>query len=185
MMRSHVPQSAENWGKKEEKQEEKKEEDAVEKEEANFEVSGLLAMEDNSRNGIALKFTEPPDSADATDKWRLYVFKNGEEIDVKHMHRQRAYLFGKDRRVADIGTDHPTCSKQHAVVHYRRKGGIVVPYIMDLESTNGTFLNTARIDSARYYELKSKDMLTFGSSKKEFILINADEGRIKTSYTNI
>ena len=28
------------------------------------------------------------------------------------------------------------------------------PYIIDLESTNGTYVNNNRIDAARYYELK-------------------------------
>ena len=35
------------------------------------------------------------------------------------MHRQSAYLAGRDRRVADIPTDHPSCSSQHAVLQYR------------------------------------------------------------------
>jgi hypothetical protein len=30
--------------------------------------------------------------------------------------RQSMYLFGRERRVADIPTDHPSCSKQHAVI---------------------------------------------------------------------
>ena len=30
------------------------------------------------------------------------------------------------------------------------------PYLMDLGSTNGTFLNGERIDSQRYYELLEK-----------------------------
>jgi hypothetical protein len=29
------------------------------------------------------------------------------------------YLFGRERRVADIPTDHPSCSKQHAVLQFR------------------------------------------------------------------
>jgi smad nuclear-interacting protein 1 len=28
-------------------------------------------------------------------------------------------LFGKDRKVVDIPTDHPTCSRQHAVLVFR------------------------------------------------------------------
>ena len=30
------------------------------------------------------------------------------------------------------------------------------PYIIDLNSTNGTYLNNQRIDPRRYYELKEK-----------------------------
>ena len=44
---------------------------------------------------------------------------------------------------------------------------------MDLESTNGTFLNGERIEKARYYELREKDVLTFGRSQKEFVLLHA------------
>merc|ERR1719335_2137237 len=95
-----------------------------EKEEPNFEASGLLAMEDNAKNGIPLKFTMPSDSRMPGQKWRLYVFsKQNEDGKVMHIHRLAGYLFGKDRRVVDIPTDHPTCSKQHAVLHYRMHSG--------------------------------------------------------------
>lgn len=30
------------------------------------------------------------------------------------------------------------------------------PYVIDLESTNGTYVNNQRIEPARYYELKEK-----------------------------
>lgn len=33
---------------------------------------------------------------------------------------------------------------------------LVRPYIMDLGSTNGTYLNNERLDSQRYYELLPK-----------------------------
>ncbi len=36
------------------------------------------------------------------------------------MHRQSAYLFGRERKVADIPIDHPSCSSQHAVLQYRQ-----------------------------------------------------------------
>jgi smad nuclear-interacting protein 1 len=38
----------------------------------------------------------------------------------------------------------------------------VIPYIIDLESTNKTHLNGDEIEAARYYELKVKDILRFG-----------------------
>ena len=36
-----------------------------------------------------------------------------------YIHRQSYYLIGRERRVVDIATDHPSCSKQHAVLQFR------------------------------------------------------------------
>lgn len=151
------------------------EEPEAPKEEPNFEASGLLAVEDNSKNGVPLKFTQPPEARAPTMKWRLYIFmKQSEAPKILHVHRKVGYLFGKDRRVADVPTDHPTCSKQHAVLYYRlAPSGEVKPYIMDLESTNGTFLNGDRIEPARYYEIKERDVLKFGMSSREFVMLHS------------
>ena len=46
------------------------------------------------------------------------------------------------------------------------------PYIMDLESTNGTYLNGKRIEPSRYYELREGDELRFGYSTRSYILLN-------------
>lgn len=48
------------------------------------------------------------------------------------------------------------------------------PYLIDLGSTNGTFLNGEEISSKRYYELLHKDVLKFGSSSREYVLLNQD-----------
>jgi smad nuclear-interacting protein 1 len=102
---------------------------------------------------------------------------------VLAVHRQSVYLFGRDAavstpfkfnddlrrsslQVVDIPLDHPSCSKQHAALQYRHvmeknefgeKRGVVKPFIIDLESTNGTHVNDEQIPSARYYELKLND----------------------------
>jgi smad nuclear-interacting protein 1 len=104
-----------------------------------------------------MQWTEPVDARAPSIAWRLYVFKNGEVADTLYVHRQSAYLIGRDAQVADIVVAHPSCSKQHAVIQFRyteKKGVMAVrPYIMDLESTNGTFLNGERIESSKYIEL--------------------------------
>merc|ERR1712039_1145292 len=119
-------------------------------------------MGDNSKNGVALKFTQPAEARLPDMKWRLYIFTKEKDAKPKivHIHRMVGILFGKDRRVADVPTDHPTCSKQQAVLHYRLAASMEVkPYIMDLESTNGTFLNGKRLDAARYHEMREGDVL--------------------------
>ena len=78
---------------------------------------------------------------------------------------------------------HESLSKQHAVLQYRERTFVdekkpfdppqreVLPYLMDLGSTNGTFLNGDRIESERYYELREKDSVKFGQSSREFVLL--------------
>lgn len=93
-----------------------------------------------------------------------------------YIHRQSYYLIGRERRVVDIATDHPSCSKQHAVLQFRltEVQGVasVRPYIMDLGSVNGTWLNRERIEPERYLQLLEQDMLKFGNSSREYILLH-------------
>lgn len=51
-------------------------------------------------------------------------------------------------------------------------GRRVKPYIIDLSSGNGTYLNNQRIEPQRYYELKEKDVLKFGFSSREYVLLH-------------
>ena len=163
--------------------EEKKDEPLIEKEKPSLEVSGNLLKDTNTFNGVVVKYVEPPEARKPRKRWRLYCFKGEEELPFYQIHRQSAYLFGRDRLVADIPVDHPSCSKQHAVfqyrlVDYKRKDGssgrIVKPYIIDLGSTNGTYINNSRVEAQRYYELKEKDVLKFGFSSRDFILLHEE-----------
>jgi len=38
-----------------------------------------------------------------------------EQLPEIFIHRQSAYLIGRERKIADLPVDHPSCSKQHAV----------------------------------------------------------------------
>ncbi|TFK40667.1 SMAD/FHA domain-containing protein [Crucibulum laeve] len=152
----------------------------------NFAPSGLLAAETNTVKAIdgtktVLKYNEPPEARKPVLGWRLYVFKGSEQVELLHIHRQSAYLIGRDRLVADIPIEHPSCSKQHAVIQYRYvqeknefgdTKGVVKPFIIDLESTNGTHVNDAAIPPARYYELKASDIIKFGQSTREYVLLH-------------
>ncbi|KIJ32044.1 hypothetical protein M422DRAFT_106838, partial [Sphaerobolus stellatus SS14] len=134
--------------------------------------SGLLAAETNTvkntdGTGTFLKYNEPPEARKPPQSWRLYVFKGKEQVaELLHIHRQSAYLIGRDRVVCDITIEHPSCSKQHAVIQYRHVAqkdelgdvkATVKPFVIDLESTNGTFVNDEQIPQSRYYELMAGD----------------------------
>lgn len=153
----------------------------ADKEKPNFELSGALTEDTNTFRGVVIKYNEPPEARVPKRRWRLYPFKNDEPLPVMYVHRQSAYLLGRQRKIADIPIDHPSCSKQHAVFQYRlvpftradgTSGRRVRPYIIDLGSGNGTFLNNRRVEAQRYYELKEKDVLKFGFSSREYVLLH-------------
>ncbi|CAI0379973.1 unnamed protein product [Linum tenue] len=155
------------------------------------ELSGKLAAETNRVRGVTLLFNEPPEARKPNIRWRLYVFKGGEVLNEPlYIHRQSCYLFGRERRVADVPTDHPSCSKQHAVIQFRqvekeRSDGTiskqVSPYLMDLGSTNKTFINEKPIEPERYYELFEKDTIKFGNSSREYVLLHENSSEVSPS----
>ena len=172
----------------------------------NYGLSGALAGDallqaaaplasQQQRGGAPLKWSEPADACVPAWRWHFHVFggaaagAGAAAAPPLYVHRQSATLFGRDRRLADVPTDHPSCSSQHAVLQFRLvdapapPGGAppplllaprrsVRPYILDLESTNGTFLNGRRIEAARYVELRAADVLRFGLSTKEWVLLH-------------
>ncbi|MCJ1387035.1 hypothetical protein MMC17_010164 [Xylographa soralifera] len=156
----------------------------TEKQKPNFAPSGLLAAETNtvSNTTIILKYNEPPETRlpSASAPWRLYVFKGLTTIDTLPLHTRSCWLFGRESAVVDYVTEHPSCSKQHAVVQFRyvekkdefgeRVGG-VKPYVLDLESANGTWVNGEVVPERRYVELMSGDVVKFGESTREYVLI--------------
>lgn len=156
----------------------------VEKQKPNYAPTGALARETNTVAGTStvLKYNEPPESRlpPASAPWRMYIFKGEQELEKLDLHTRTCWLFGRERAVADIPIEHPSCSKQHAVVQFRytekrgefgdRKGG-VKPYIIDLDSANGTMLNGDKVEGRRYMELRTGDVLKFGESTRDYVLL--------------
>ena len=48
--------------------------------------------------------------------------------------------------------------------------GRVRPYVIDLESGHGTWVNGERIPEAKYMELRDKDVVKFGMSRREYVV---------------
>ena len=150
----------------------------------NYNKSGLLSKEALTVSSGTLKYSIPPEARTPSLKYRLYVFKDSENINIYHVYRQPSYLIGRDRSIVDIPVDHPSCSKQHAVIVFRQvlekddlgldTVPVIKPYILDLESSNGTMVNSKKIPSARYYQLLAGDVLQFGSSTREYVLMIED-----------
>ncbi|EKD17647.1 uncharacterized protein L3040_003531 [Drepanopeziza brunnea f. sp. 'multigermtubi'] len=159
----------------------------VEKQLPNFKPTGLLAAASNSvtqadGSAIALKYHEPAEArkAPARDEWKLFVFKGSDILETINLSLRSCWLVGKEVAVVDMAAEHPSVSRQHAVIQFRYiekknefgdKTGRVRPYLIDLESANGTLLNKENIPPSRYLELKDKDMIQFGHSTREYVLM--------------
>ncbi|KAK4889913.1 hypothetical protein LTR27_011336 [Elasticomyces elasticus] len=137
-----------------------------EKQKPNFEPTGLLAKEANTVAGTTtvLKYHEPPEGRKPSPKeqWRI------------------VWLCGRDKKVTDLLLEHPSTSKQHAVIQFRYitstnefgdKSSKVKPYLIDLDSANGTKLNGKKVDGSKYVELLDGDVVAFGDSEREYVMM--------------
>ena len=164
-----------------EKKEEK--EIIIEKEKPNFEPSGILQkdleMEYNKimNNKILVNYNPPSDSIIPTDIWFFFKF-TGDKKEPEETYKlinKEFFLIGKDPRICDIRIKQQNISRQHAVIQFRKIKKEydleILPYLIDLNSTNGTYLNGEKIDNKKYYELRDKDELNFGDKKIDFVLM--------------
>ena len=155
-----------------------------EKQKPNYAPTGKLAAETNTVVGtsIVLKYNEPPEARlpASSAPWRLFVFKGKDLLESIPLSTRSCWLFGRERAVVDFPTEHPSCSKQHAVLQFRYvekkneygdKIGGVKPYMVDLESANGTKLNGEKMEARRYVEVMSGDVVTFGDSTREYVVM--------------
>lgn len=145
------------------------------KEQPCYEPSGAL-YEDEKVRGSSIKYSEPQDAAQPKKSWRLYVFNGDECIDTQYIDTFSFYTIGRDTSSVDIATDHPSCSKHHAVIQHRKRPtedqpDAVKPYIIDLESTNGTELNGETIEPSRFYEILENDCIRFGKDSIEYVVL--------------
>ena len=156
----------------------------LEKQKPNYKPTGLLAKEANTVSGTTtvLKYHEPPEARKppSSQQWRIYVFKGKDLLDTIHLHTRSAWLLGRDEKVTDYLIEHPSASKQHAVIQFRyiskvdefgTKTGRVKPYLIDLESVHGTRLNGKKIAPSKYTELLNDDVVTFGESEREYVVM--------------
>lgn len=157
------------------------------KEKPNFGTTGHLAAASNSvaqadGTSITLKYHEPPEARKPPprDQWKLFVFKGKDIVDTIDLSNRSCWLVGRETAIVDLLAENPSTSKQHAVVQFRYtekrnefgdKIGRVKPYLIDLQSANGTHLNGEQVPEQRYLELRPKDVVKFGTSEREYVVM--------------
>ena len=161
--------------------------ETIEKEMPNFEPSGILQEDLQNEynaymnNKVAINYKPPSDSVFPEEIWFLFKFiKDKKDADETYkLVGKEFFVIGKDDRVCDIHIKQKNISRQHAVIQFRKitknnkegKRIYIAPYLIDLNSTNGTYLNGDKIDNSKYYELLDKDNLNFGDKKIDFVLM--------------
>lgn len=142
------------------------------KEQPDFRPSGALAKYQRQHHPETSLYAPPRDAASPSEVWTLFTFKGDDELAAQPLGSQSYCLLGADR-ACHVRTLHPSCSSRHAVIQFRRRETQVRPYLMDLESRNGTSINGEKLDAARFYELRSGDLIRVGQSTRDYVLVQA------------
>ncbi|CRL05797.1 CLUMA_CG018825, isoform A [Clunio marinus] len=112
------------------------------------------------------------------------VLKNGVIVEeVKNLQEKSFWMIGRlpsGSSGVDISAAHPTISRYHAVLQYKdthsedetnnEKKVESGWFIIDLDSTHGTFLNKMRIKPRIYVRVRVGHQLKFGNSTRNYIL---------------
>ncbi|XP_074033311.1 uncharacterized protein isoform X2 [Leptinotarsa decemlineata] len=129
----------------------------------------------HSENSIVLPYKEPvwsgiPDSN--SKQYKFEVLKNGTIIETINLMSQSFWVFGRITS-CNICMQHPTISRYHAVLQYRKDPSETESsgfYLYDLGSTHGTFLNKNRLKPKVYVRMQVGHMLKLGCSTRSYIL---------------
>ncbi|KAJ0099379.1 hypothetical protein Patl1_21584 [Pistacia atlantica] len=76
-----------------------------------------------------------------------------------------AYMFGRVD-LCDFVLEHPTISRFHAVIQFKRSGNA---YLYDVGSTHGTSINKNQVQKRVYVDLHVGDVIRFGQSSRLYI----------------
>ncbi|KAN0050574.1 hypothetical protein ACTA71_003705 [Dictyostelium dimigraforme] len=108
-------------------------------------------------------------SSSSSSKWYYKVFKNGEIIeDLKEIKIEDILTFGRDSSRNKIVLEHPSCSSVHASISFSQSNKR--PILLDLNSTNQTFLNGKEVTPRKPMDLYEGDKIKFGASTREYII---------------
>ncbi len=78
---------------------------------------------------------------------------------------KQLWLVGRDRRQVDITLEDRRLSRRHAALQYRPGKGFV---LLDLSSTNGTYVNGTRLEPEKKYLLQDGDWIRLGRCVFQF-----------------
>lgn len=125
-----------------------------------------------------LPYEKPEWSDIPKNNYSLEVIKNGVIIETLNVPKNEEFIVLGRLPLCDVQMDHPSISRYHAVIQFSDKG---MPYIYDLGSAHGTFLNKNVLPPNKYVALHVGDMIKFGQSTRIYIFQGPNEEEIKKS----
>lgn len=136
------------------------------KELPNWGISALYNDRQLIRAKKMTKYFIPFDSAPPRTIWKLFLFHDSQEVVIDLDFEST--LLGREA-FCDVNLQSKSVSRQHCVIQFRdvcldSKTREVIPYLFDLSSKFGTFLNDCRVQSRCFVELQHRDKISFGRS---------------------
>eukprot|EP01107_Rhizomastix_libera_P005614 TRINITY_DN1921_c0_g1_i1.p1 TRINITY_DN1921_c0_g1~~TRINITY_DN1921_c0_g1_i1.p1 ORF type:complete len:367 (-),score=105.13 TRINITY_DN1921_c0_g1_i1:13-1113(-) len=113
---------------------------------------------------------EKEEKEEKKDHWSLIVSKEGQSVAEYVMSPSEEITLGKIPE-STIQLLHASCSSKHAKIAFKPVGNVQIPHLVDMRSTNGTFLNGKRLEPSVYTPLHNKDVIRFALSTRDYIVM--------------
>ncbi|KAK2663201.1 hypothetical protein Ddye_001775 [Dipteronia dyeriana] len=119
----------------------------------------------------SVPYTIPEWSGIPCHRFYFEVLKDGSIMDKFDVCKKGAYMFGRVD-LCDFVLEHPTISRFHAVIQFRKSGAA---YLYDVGSTHGTFVNKNQVKKRVYVDVHVGDVIRFGQSSRLYIFQGPSE----------
>ncbi|KAL7687997.1 putative forkhead-associated (FHA) domain, SMAD/FHA domain superfamily [Plasmopara halstedii] len=97
---------------------------------------------------------------------KLQVEKEGIFVEQIEIGSRSCYVLGRSDEKSDVWLQHPSISRQHAVIGHDNQDRVCV---MDLGSAQGTFVNDDEIKPNQQRPLQTGDCIRFGASTRRYV----------------
>lgn len=143
----------------------------------NWGIQALYGDRQLIRNEKLTKYFVPYDTAKPDGTWKIFLFKDGTDESQTIPLDTESVLFGRES-FCDCIIEHKSVSRQHCVIQFRKvmlegstEQAQIIPYIFDMNSHWGTYINDEKIPASCFVQLEAKDTISFGKCPDSAVLM--------------
>eukprot|EP01006_Ploeotia_vitrea_P018086 TRINITY_DN49350_c0_g1_i1.p1 TRINITY_DN49350_c0_g1~~TRINITY_DN49350_c0_g1_i1.p1 ORF type:complete len:384 (+),score=32.54 TRINITY_DN49350_c0_g1_i1:24-1175(+) len=100
--------------------------------------------------------------------WYLEVHKGRDMIEHIDIDSTAYFLFGRNASVCDYTLEHPSLSRVHFAIVHHKNGE---PFVIDLRSGHGTFLNDEKLEPTQPTKLTPGSSIRAGASTRHYVVV--------------